>query len=376
MQAVILFVLFVAVFARGAMAQVQWSQPGPAGQAVSLANGLYTVSNLGQSNSRLYSFATGAQLWQANSPGMTWHQSCAGNASVFDADVPGTSSMLQLVYVRTPSWLWQFPNTTSNSDRLGIACSQDLQRIAAFSDSTLVIFEGGVPTTINLGFTALGIDMAADGSALLVTGDFAVRVYALPSMAVLYSASPSSQTFHAQGISADGLVFAIGRLGRVDVYRMGSGGYALDFQHTLPGMNYCDRLDVSWDGSTMAAAFDFYDTNRKVTLDIVDLVTHATTTSLSYESTSLTNFASAVGISADGTTVALGMWGDGADFLPELVFVRNGLTIGYSMPASVLDLDLAQDGTTCAVGMKDVHATAGNNSGTVSYWRVSKRLGG
>ena len=87
----------------------------------------------------------------------------------------------------------------------------------------------------------------------------------------------------------------------------------------------------------------------------------------------MTNFASGVGISMDGATVALGMWGDGSGPVPELVFVRNGLSIGYSMPASVLDIDLAQDGTTCAVGTKDVHATAGNGTGSVELWTVPPR---
>jgi len=376
MQAVILFVLIVSILAPGAIAQSQWAQAGPAGQAVSLADALYTVSGLGQSNTRSYSLDVGAPVWQANSPGMTWHYAVSGNASVFDADVPGTSSMTQNVYVRTPSMLWQFPGTTSNSDRLGISCSDDCNRIVAFSNSTLVAFDAGAPTTIPLGFTALGVDVAADGSAVLVTGDLAIRVFSLPTLSTLYSASSSSYTFHAQGMSGAAERFGIGRIGQVDVYERVGSTYAFSFSHALAGTNYCDRLDISKDGSTLAAAFDFYDTNRKVGLEVVNLVTQATVYSASWETASMTNFASGVGISMDGATVALGMWGDGSGPVPELVFVRNGLSIGYSMPASVLDLDLAQDGTTCAVGTKDVHATAGNNSGTVSYWWVSKRLGG
>ena len=354
-------------FAQGLL----WSVPGPAAQTVSLApDGVYTASHLGASNTRSHALNDGAVTWQEQSPGMSWHVRTSGAASIFDADVPGSGSNVQRVYVRTPGWLWQFPNTVSNTDRLGISTSRDGQRIAAFSNTTLVVFDNGTPTTLDLGFTGLGIDLSADGSTVLVTGDFATRVYAVPSLAVLFSASPSSYTFHAQGISGNGDVFAIGRMGRVDVWRRTAGVYGFDFQHTLAGTNYCDRLDVSDDGSTMAAAFDFFGSPYSVTLDVVDLATQAVTNHVELAAT----FAHRVSISGDGQIVALGVAADGLGPVPELSFYRRGAVsalAAYSVDGAVLDLDLAANGATCAVGTQ----TAGTgNAGFVSLYRVLARL--
>lgn len=348
---------------------ILWSVPGPAAQTVSLArDGVYTASHLGTSNTRSYAINDGAVTWQEQSPGMSWHVRTSGAASIFDADVPGTGSNVQRVYVRTPSMLWQFPNTVSNTDRLGISTSRDGQRIAAFSNTTLVVFDNGTPTTLDLGFTGLGIDLSADGSTVLVTGDFATRVYAVPSLAGLFSASPSSYTFHAQAISGNGDVFAIGRMGRVDVWRRTAGVYGFDFQHTLAGTNYCDRLDVSDDGSTLAAAFDFFGPTYSVVLDVVDLATQAVTNHVELAAT----FAHRVSISATGEIIALGVAADGLGPVPELSFYRRGVVsalAAYSLDGLVTDLDLAADGATCAVGTQ-----TGGNAGFVSLYRVLARL--
>ena len=341
-----------------------WSQPGPAAATVSLPGDVYTASSLAQSNTRSLSVADGSVTWQAQAPGMTWTCRVSGAASIFDAGAG--------VYVRTPSWLWQFPTPASTSDRLWISSSRDGQRIAAAFDSTLVVFDNGTPTTLALGFSALGLDLSADGSTLLVTGDMATRVFAVPSLAVLYSSAPSSYTFHGQGISGNGDVFAIGRMGRVDVFRRTGGVYGFDFQHTPAGTNYCDRLDVSDDGSTLVAGFNHFDTNAQVTVDVVDLATHAALNHYTQTSTT-TNFVGDVNLSATGEIVALGLWGDGPGPLPELLFLRRGVTspiTTYSIDGQVLDLDLAADGALCAVGTK---SSGTGDAGFVSLYRVLRR---
>lgn len=369
------FVLSVPAWSQGLV----WSRPGPSGLAVSVGDSVCTASGLGASYTRTHALGDGSQLWQESSPGMSWHWKVASggsvHASVFDADVPGTSSMAQRVYLRMGSVLYQFPNTVSNSDRLGVAVSRNGGVVAAFSNSDLMVLTGGAQLTVALGFTALGIDLSADGTTLLVTGDMATRVFAVPSLAVLYSATPSSFTFHAQAISGDGGVFAIGRIGRVDVFRrQAGGGYAFAFAYLAPSVSYCDRLDVSDDGSTLVAGFDFFDTNRKVSIDVVDLETGLAWNRLEFEGPpTLTNFVGEVGISADGSVAAAGMWGDGAGPLPELVFLRRGVLdpiASCSIDGSVCDLDLSADGSICAVGTKDGHATAGPNYGSVALYRV------
>lgn len=358
-----ILLLSLPSFAQGLV----WSQLGPAAQTVSLApDGVYTASHLGASNTRSHAINDGAVTWQEQSPGMSWHVRTSGAASIFDADVPGTGSNQQRVYVRTPGWLWQFPNTVSNTDRLGISTSRDGSRIAAFSNSTLVVFDAGVPTTLDLGFSALGLDLSADGSTVLVTGDFATRVYAVPSLAVLFSASPSSYTFHAQAISGNGDVFAIGRMGRVDVWRRTAGVYGFDFQHTLAGVNYCDRLDVSDDGSTLAAAFNFFGSPYSVTLDVVDLATHAVANHVELAAT----FTHRVSVSATGEIIGLGVAADGLGPVPELSFYRRGAVsalAAYSLDGLATDLDLAADGATCAVGSQ---LYGQGNAGFVSLYRV------
>lgn len=354
-----------------------WSQPGPTSFSVSITDEVLTASSLVPSNTRALSLVDGSTTRQDQSPGLTWTYRVAGHASIFDADIPGTGSHTQRVYVRTPTALYQFPATSSNSDRLYIASSRDGSRIVAAANAELMLIDGGVQTTIPLGFLALGVDISADGSTILVTGDMATRVFAAPSLAVLFSATPSSYTFHAQAISGNGDVFAIGRMGRVDVWRRTGSVYGFDFQHTLPGVNFCDRLDVSDDGSTLAAAFNFFDTNRQVVLDVVDLTTQATVNSASYfNAAMLANVCGDVSLSADGQIVALGMWGDGAGPAPELVVFRRGSVqpiASYSIAGSVCDLDLSADGRLCAVGTKDVHATDANGTGSVELYRVLAR---
>ena len=374
MNPILIFVLVVSLFAPGAVAQgLVWSQPGTTSFSVAITDEVLTASHLVPSNTRALSLVDGSVTRQDQSPGLTWTYRVAGHASIFDADIPGTGSHTQRVYVRTPTALYQFPATSANSDRLYIASSRDGSRIAAVANAELMLIDSGVQTTIPLGFTALGVDISADGSSILVTGDMATRVFAAPSLAVLFSATPSSYTFHAQAISGNGDVFAIGRMGRVDVWRRTAGVYGFDFQHTLPGVNFCDRLDVSDDGSTLAAAFNFFDTNRQVTLDVVDLNTQATVNSASYLNLALANVCGDVSVSADGQIIALGMWGDGSGPAPEVVFFRRGAVqpiASFSIAGSACDLDLSADGRLCAVGTKDVHATDANNAGSVELYRV------
>lgn len=371
--AIISFLFGTISFAQGLV----WSVPGPAAQTVSIKDGVYTASHLNTSYTRSHALTDGTVTWQEQSPGMSWHCKASGAAAIFDADVPGTGSNVQRVYVRTPSMLWQFPATVSNTDRFGISTSRDGSRIVAFSDSTLVAFDNGNPTTLDLGFTGLGIDLSADGTTVLVTGDFATRIFAVPSLTVLFSATPSSYTFHAQSISGNGDVFAIGRIGRVDIWRRTNGVYGFDFQHTLPGTNYCDRLDVSDNGSTLAAGFNFFDTNQSVTLDIVDLNTQVLINSATFTGAAdLSNIVGDVSVSANGQVIALGMWGDGAGPSPELVFFLRNVTnpiASYSINGSVCDLDLSANGALCVIGKKDIHATASNNTGSIDLYRITRR---
>ena len=381
MQAVIVFIVLVSIFARGAVAQTVgriWRvEPGLeqwTAESVAIGSGqVFAAHSLGYSRQDVLSSANGAGLAQTSAPGMTWHYRTAAGAWVFDADVPGTSSMQQRVYVRTPAWTWQFPELVSNSDRIAVAVSRDGQRISAASNSTLVAFDSGIPTTIPLGFLVLALDVSADGSALLVTGDSAVRVYSLPDLSVLYEATGGAFNFHSAAISGDGARFAVGRAGRADVFQRNGSSYAPAFSHAVQGTNYCDRLDVSDDGSTLVAAFDFFDTNRRVLVDVVNLDTGALLNELDSFTVSTTNFAGGVSLSADGSIVAVGLWGDGAGPESELVFLRRGEPAplaSYSLPSSVLDLELSENGALCVVGTKDVHATAPNNRGSVELYRV------
>lgn len=363
MQAVLAFIVLASLFARGAVAQTRaWTVPGSSCFSVGLgAQGVTTATGPGASFTRTY--VDGSVSWERQSPGMTWHYAASGNATIFDADVPGTASMQQLVYVRTALSLWQFPTIASNSDRIAIGTSRDGSRIVAAAGSEIMV-DG---TVSPLGFTVLTLDVSPDGSKALVLGDSTLRVFALPSLQTLYAASGTTN-FHAAAIAGD--TFAVGRLGRVDVYSLGvSGGWS----YTVPGVCYCDRIDLADDGSTMVAGFDFYDTNRKVQVDLVSMTTHAALQTFVSETASTTNFVGGVSISADGLTAAAGLWGDGAGPEPEIAILRSGQLLTASISGSACDVDLSGDAQKLAVGTKDVHATAGNGTGSVELWTVPPR---
>lgn len=377
---------------------------GWSGFAVSLGDAgtqVFTAHGLTSSYARFYAAQDAdppTVQWQGNAPHLSWHYDVASasergvHVELFDTDVPGNSAAKQ-VYLRryspsdpTHDWTYTWPALTNGHDRLFVTASRDGARIVAVvhNSSTgaadVAVFgpDSGTPiatTSLALGMPVVGIDLSADGGSLLVSADMALRVIALPSFAVRYTAQPMSSVFHAQAISGDGAVFAIGRMGRVDVFRRNtSGAYAYAFSHTLAGTNYCDRLDVSDDGSTLVAGFDFNDTNLKVVVDVVDLNTQATLNSLTFDgSGGWTNIVGDLGVSANGEIVAVGLWGDQANQVPELSFWRRGTSTPlatYALTGSVCDLDLSADGRFCAVGTKAVHATTFDSGGTVELYRV------
>lgn len=377
---------------------------GWSGFAVSLGEEgteVFSAHGLTASYARLFSAQDSdppAVQWQGNAPHTSWHYRVASatsrglHAELFDTDVPGNSLVKQVFlrrhapYDPAHDWTYTWPALTNGHDRLFVATSRDGSRIVAVvhnsttGQADVAVFgpDSATPTattSLALGMPVVGIDLSADGGSLLVSADLALRVISIPSFAVRYQAQPMSAVYHAQGISGDGSVFAIGRTGRVDVFRRNSSGvYGYAFTHNLAGTNYCDRLDVSDDGSTLVCGFDFNDTNLKVVVDVVDLNTQATLNSLTYEgSGGWTNIVGDLGVSADGSVFAIGLWGDQAGQVPELSFHRRGSTVplgSYSLSGSVCDLDLSADGRFCAVGTKAGHATLFDGGGTVELFRV------
>jgi hypothetical protein len=282
----------------------------------------------------------------------------------------------------TPTWVHSWTNATLQTAK--VAVSDDGQTIVAVatSQSTLrlqVAIYGpasGVPLwsgeVANMVGQLRGFDLAADGSAFYAANSSTGIVFDTQSRTVRQMVAVPTGT-EAHAISGDGSVFAYGYFNGADVWRRNAtGGYSRIHQHSLPGSNYCARIDIAGNSSTIAWAFNYFDTNLKVRVEAFDVAALATTMAEDVVgSGSLQNSTGDVAISSDGGRIALGLWGDQSATVAQLrLYSRTSSTpvATHSTTGSIFDVDISGDGERVAVAAKNGHANSFATGGSIALY--------
>jgi hypothetical protein len=282
----------------------------------------------------------------------------------------------------TPAWTYSWPGAALQPAK--VAVSDDGQTIVAVATSQanlrlqVAIFgpgsgtpswSGEIPTMVG---QLRGFDLSSDGSAFYAANSSTGIVFDTQARSVRHTvALPTGGEAHA--ISGDGSVFAYGYFNGADVWRRNAtGGYSRIHQHSLPGSNYCARIDISRNSSTIAWAFNYFDTNLKVRVEAFDVASRTTTMAEEVVgSGSQQNSTGDVAISADGARIALGLWGDQAATVQQLrLYSRSSSTpvATHATTGSIFDVDISGDGERVAVAAKNGHANSYASGGSIALY--------
>ena len=284
-------------------------------------------------------------------------------------------------------WTYTFPFQTNGHEHLYVRVARDGSRIVAVVHDALsnkervAVFQPSSSTPIASFDVPLqgppqGFEISSNGSKLYLCSTLQVRVIDLPGGTLQHQELLFEPIYKGHGFSGDGSVFAYGTNNKVKVFKRPAGGgpYALAFVHEVAGANYCARLDIAENGSTLVAAFNFTDTFKRVDVRTIDLATQALIGLDTVVATGqYQNVAADVSVSSDGQRAAVGLWGDETGAAHELRVYRRGQhapIATYDLPGSVNDLDLSGDGKRLAVASKSVHANVTGGGGRVELYRV------
>jgi hypothetical protein len=284
------------------------------------------------------------------------------------------------------NWSFAFPTQTNGHNNLGVKISRNGGTIVAAvyniwtAKTDVVVFNSssGIPISsfsVSTSGPITGVELSADGTRLELQSGATISIVAIPSGSVVFTQYIFDTIYQANAISGDGSIYAYGTDNAVKVYKRSpsTGVYSLALTHTVAG-TYCNEVAISADGSTLAAAFNHIDHFLSVTIDAVDLSSGSTTMSHTVTGTgAYENVASAISISADGQRFAVGLWGDQPLSVPQIeVFAPNqGNPIAaFTVPGSVMALDLSADGNHVAVASKSVHATVSGSGGRIEMYQV------
>src|SRR5207244_1864808 len=161
-------------------------------------------------------------------------------------------------------------------------------------------------------------------------------------------------TAGCHAVSGNGHVFAYGGFNYLDVWeKHPDGSYSRTYTRNLPGSYVCGKLDISADSSTIAYAFNGYDTNLHVRIEALDVPTKTVLMSDEAVGTgTYQNVVSDIAIDRDGDRFVVGLWGDQGDVCPEVRLYRPRQSIPaalFNLPGSVFDVDISGDGRRVAV---------------------------
>ena len=276
-----------------------------------------------------------------------------------------------------PDWTYSFPISFPVSDDCsGVGISRDGQTIvAAASDPAnstvkIAVFTPGSNVPVSYTSCTLagtnnclrGFDLSADGSTLYfssASSPVEAFVFDVATHAVVFSTSINS-SFDSHAISGNGSVFAFGNFGALSVFEKIAGVYTNTYTRNLAGSNFCSCLDISDDGSTIAAGWTYYDTYLTSRIEAIDVPTHSVTMNDVVVATgALQNFATSISLSADGQRFAAGLWGDGSGPVAEArVYskTQNAPIATLNLNGSVYGARISADGQRAVFASKAVHA--------------------
>ncbi len=215
--------------------------------------------------------------------------------------------------------------------------------------------------------------LSRDGSTLALSSQLRTMVLDLATLETRVSLlTPGTQnTYGALDLSADGALVAFGTAAEIRLLRRDAGGaYAEDTPLQLGADEFCRRLALSASGERLALGLQVLGDLSSVRAELRDLGTGETL--VDHEWTgggALQNLVSAVELSAQGDRLALGVWGDEHDLVPEVSVFHAGAAgpaLTHFLPGSVLSMDLSGSGHWLTVASKGTHANVMGGGGELT----------
>lgn len=287
----------------------------------------------------------------------------------------------------TPDWSYEFSTLIGNGDSSAVRISEDgTQLVAAIYDSgamktKVAVFGAGSSTpeltSIVDTFGAFeAFVVSADGTTAAFRSSMRLLVVDLATGATLLDQFLINSTFYGSlDITADGRGVAMGTANTVVRYeRQSSGNYVQTETLQLGAGNFCAALGLAGNGSTLYYVVNNFSTPSRA--QVHGRETQSGTTLLDYQvagSGSYLNLASGVEVSADGQHVAVGLYGDEGQSVPELLFfsaLSTSPVATWDAPGSVVSMDMSPSGHNVAVAARTVHATQFGQGGSISLFEM------
>ena len=289
-----------------------------------------------------------------------------------------------------PDWTYDFGLSLSDQKYNEVRVSDDGMRITAAvfdgggtNKTHVAVFDG--PSTTPTSYSVVdthtpfeGWAVSGDGSTAAFRSNLKLVVFDLDAGAVIHDEFIFSGSFYGGiGLSGSGSLLAVNCGSTVSLYERQGNGYIQTGVHALPSGGHCRKLSISRDGSTLALAVNFFGQASRVVVQALDTATNTLTVNHDITgSGSYTNMSSGVRTSDDGAWIAVGLWGDEHQTVPELLVFQDGTDApvwSYDLPGSVMDLDFSHDGRHLAAAVKGVHASDFGGGGSFRFFEVREQ---
>lgn len=181
------------------------------------------------------------------------------------------------------------------------------------------------------------------------------------------------------GISDDGKYIVSGDFsGHIFLleYQESSATYTEKWTYTLNGTNsWAAGMGISGDGSTIAVGSLIFTSSGGYDGELVVFNNYSPVPLWIYPN--MGDMVQCVDLSYDGSIIAASSWGPINNSVPDIFLFRKQTNVPYltvNSPGSIFCLDLSADGKLCAAGGKAVHARNFGNGGTL--YNINSDLGG
>lgn len=268
-----------------------------------------------------------------------------------------------------PRWTYVSPARIHSHPLADVAVSDDGAVIVfvVFDESgvtkmsILTPADGGVIAQSDVEILGPYVDfrLSGDGSTALLVSSYEFVVVDVPTLSKIHGHVLSDGlNFHTMAICHDGSRIAYGIMNQYRVYdRQPGNTYAMTFSTGYLGPGDIQAIDISKDGSRVASVLHAGNETKSNRIAIRDIDTNAVLMEdvLTYTG-DYANDATALSMDDDGERFAVGFLGDEDGRSLELLVYCSSSSepiFSYDLPGSVLDLDLAPDGTHLAVASLD-----------------------
>ncbi len=353
-------------------------------------NGMWLQAGWYLNNERTSLYETmgsGSPAWNYPMPNAEWFISMDVSATGdgIGAIAQGEPCLSFSPSTSTPNWIYSLPPGfafASSAQGPTMCVTDDGTVYAALAqlgtDARIFLLSNSGDTIRTISFdpnTAIyGLDMTGDGSVLCVSTYNAIYVFNADGSR-RDSLTNYGQT--AARISDDGVYLVKGDFNtRTYLYRYNGSTYDLAWQ-CYTGHPWVTAVGISADGSTiMAGTYQYSPANTGKVL----LFDSSSATPL-WQYAQYGDYVASCALSDDGSIAVAGSWGQyGATYGDVLtIFDRNSSTPIFQLlddinePGSIFSVDISSDGSLVSAGGKAVHAREFGNGGEV--YAISTEVG-